>query len=218
MILKSKIKTLFLAVVSLFILNPLFANNNAHDSSKGGHKEEGFNVGEVIMHHIQDAHEWHLWGGHHNSVSVYLPIILNDGGFKVFSSENFYHGVHKTAIDHKTHEEVSYVAGKGPASGYAMFHEEIYKLNAKGELVIDSIQGQVKQVMHNIGELLKSAQMDYSNIVKTSIFLTDMNDFVKVNEIYATYFTSNFPARETIQVSALPKGVNVEISVIAIAD
>lgn len=135
MILKSKIKTLFLAVVSLFILNPLFANNNAHDSSKGGHKEEEFNVGEVIMHHIKDAHEWHLWGGHHNSVSVYLPIILNDGGFKVFSSENFYHGEHKTAIDHKTHEEVSYVVGKsnGPAAGYAMYHEKIYKLN-NGEL------------------------------------------------------------------------------------
>ena len=72
--------------------------------------------------------------------------------------------------------------------------------------------------MENIGALLKAAQMDYSNIVKTSIFLTDMDDFAKVNEIYASYFTSNFPARETIQVSALPKKVNVEISVIAVAN
>jgi 2-iminobutanoate/2-iminopropanoate deaminase len=111
----------------------------------------------------------------------------------------------------------------GPYSQAVMVGNTLYcsgqiALNAKGELVMNNIQEQVKQVMHNIGELLKSAQMDYSNIVKTSIFLTDMNDFAKVNEVYATYFTSNFPARETIQVSALPKNVNVEISVIAVAN
>lgn len=89
-------------------------------------------------------------------------------------------------------------------------------LKTDGTLVSDSIEAQTKQVMHNIGELLKAAEMDYSHIVKTSIFLTDMGDFAKVNEIYASYFSSNFPARETVQVSALPKGVNVEISVIAV--
>jgi 2-iminobutanoate/2-iminopropanoate deaminase len=57
--------------------------------------------------------------------------------------------------------------------------------------------------------------MDFSNIIKTSIFLSDMNNFSKVNEVYGQYFTSDFPARETVQVSRLPKDVNVEISVIA---
>lgn len=88
-------------------------------------------------------------------------------------------------------------------------------MNTKGELINDSIELETKQVMHNIGELLKAANMDYSNIVKTSIFLTDMGNFAKVNEVYATYFTKDFPARETIQVSALPKNVNIEITVIA---
>jgi len=89
-------------------------------------------------------------------------------------------------------------------------------LNTEGTLLLDSIEAQTKLVMHNIGELLKASEMDYSHIVKTSIFLTDMGDFAKVNEVYASYFKSNFPARETVQVSALPKGVNVEISVIAV--
>ena len=84
-----------------------------------------------------------------------------------------------------------------------------------GSLVTDSIEAEAKQVMQNIGELLKAAQMDYSHIVKTSIFLTDMNDFTRVNTVYAGFFTSDFPARETVQVSALPKGVHVEISVTA---
>ncbi|NQW43281.1 MAG: RidA family protein [Bacteroidetes bacterium] len=111
----------------------------------------------------------------------------------------------------------------GPYSQAVMVGNTLYcsgqiALNTKGDIVNDSIQAQVKQVMKNIGALLKAAQMDYSNIVKTSIFLTDMDDFAKVNEIYASYFTSNFPARETIQVSALPKKVNVEISVIAVAN
>ncbi len=111
----------------------------------------------------------------------------------------------------------------GPYSQAVMVGNTLYcsgqiALNTKGDIVNDSIQAQVKQVMENIGALLKAAQMDYSNIVKTSIFLTDMDDFAKVNEIYASYFTSNFPARETIQVSALPKKVNVEISVIAVAN
>jgi 2-iminobutanoate/2-iminopropanoate deaminase len=70
--------------------------------------------------------------------------------------------------------------------------------------------------MSNISKLLEASGMQFENIVKTSIFLTDMNDFAKVNAIYAESFSSNFPARETVQVSALPKGAKVEISVTAV--
>lgn len=89
-------------------------------------------------------------------------------------------------------------------------------LKSDGSLVTGNIEAETKQVMENIGEVLKAADMDYSHIVKTSIFLTDMNDFAIVNSVYAVFFTADFPARETVQVSALPKGVNVEISVIAV--
>jgi 2-iminobutanoate/2-iminopropanoate deaminase len=85
-----------------------------------------------------------------------------------------------------------------------------------GELNLSSIEEETKQVMKNIGAILRAAGMDYSNIVKSSIFLLDMNNFAKVNEVYATFFKSDFPARETVQVSRLPKDVNVEISVIAV--
>ncbi len=85
-----------------------------------------------------------------------------------------------------------------------------------GELDTSSIENETKQTMENIKVIVEEAGMKMSDIVKTSIFLIDMNNFGKVNEVYAKYFTSNFPARETVQVSALPKKVNVEISVIAI--
>ncbi len=133
MSLVKSVKTSILIFSAFFTLNASFANGNEH-ASKGHHEEEKFDVGEMIMHHIKDAHEWHLWGGHHNSTSIYLPVILIDGGLKTFSSSLFYHGEPKVAIDHKSHEEVSYVAGKGAASGYAMFHEKIYKLDSNGEL------------------------------------------------------------------------------------
>ena len=74
---------------------------------------------------------------------------------------------------------------------------------------------ETKQIMSNIGAVLASAGLSFEHIVKTSIFLKDMNDFATVNEIYASYFTSDFPARETVQVSVLPKNARVEISVIA---
>ena len=70
--------------------------------------------------------------------------------------------------------------------------------------------------MHNLKAILQQAGMDFSNVVKTTIFLTDMNRFSELNEVYGKYFDSDFPARETVQVSALPKFVNVEISMIAI--
>lgn len=86
---------------------------------------------------------------------------------------------------------------------------------ATGELVESGIQDETERVMQNLAAILKEAGMDFSNVVKSSIFLTDMKQFALVNEVYAKYFTENAPARETVQVAALPKFVNVEISVIA---
>lgn len=85
-----------------------------------------------------------------------------------------------------------------------------------GEMVQDSIEAETRQVMKNVGAVLKAADMDYSNIVKTSIFMADMNQYSQINEVYAEFFEKDFPAREAVQVSRLPKDVNVEISVIAV--
>lgn len=87
-----------------------------------------------------------------------------------------------------------------------------------GQIIAANIKDETRQVMENIGFILEEAGMDYSNIVKTSIFLSDMDFFASVNEVYGSYFKDNFPARETVQVSRLPKDVNVEISVIAVKD
>jgi 2-iminobutanoate/2-iminopropanoate deaminase len=84
-----------------------------------------------------------------------------------------------------------------------------------GELVSGSIETESRQVLENVGAILAAAGYRFEDVVKTSIFLVDMSDFAAVNEVYATYFTSNEPARETIAVKGLPKGVRVEISVIA---
>jgi 2-iminobutanoate/2-iminopropanoate deaminase len=84
-----------------------------------------------------------------------------------------------------------------------------------GSLFVGDIAIETEKVMDNIKAILTEAGMDFSNIIKTSIFLMDMGKFATVNEVYARYFTDNFPARETVQVAGLPKGVQVEISVIA---
>lgn len=83
-------------------------------------------------------------------------------------------------------------------------------------LVIENITAETTQVMQNILAVLKAADMDFSNVVKCSIFMKDMNDYASINEVYAEFFGENPPAREAVQVSALPKNVNVEISVIAV--
>jgi 2-iminobutanoate/2-iminopropanoate deaminase len=92
---------------------------------------------------------------------------------------------------------------------------QICKHAASGELINADIKSETKQVMENISAILTEAGMDFTNICKTTIFLKNMNDFTQVNEVYGSYFTSNFPARETIEVSKLPLNLNVEISVIA---
>ena len=86
---------------------------------------------------------------------------------------------------------------------------------ATGELKNKDIQEETHQVMHNLKAILQEAGMDFGRVVKTTIFLTDMHQFGDVNQVYGKYFESDFPARETVQVSALPKFVNVEISMIA---
>ncbi|MBF6609486.1 MAG: RidA family protein [Flavobacterium sp.] len=84
------------------------------------------------------------------------------------------------------------------------------------ELVINDIQTETRQVMQNLKAVLAAADMDFSNVIKSTIFITDMNDFAKINSVYGEYFDEDSaPARETVQVSVLPKNVNIEISMIS---
>jgi 2-iminobutanoate/2-iminopropanoate deaminase len=85
-----------------------------------------------------------------------------------------------------------------------------------GELNIGNIEEETHQVMRNLKAVLLEAGLSFDHVVKSTIFLSDMGTFAQVNEVYGQYFTADFPARETVQVSVLPKNVNVEISVIAI--
>ena len=89
-------------------------------------------------------------------------------------------------------------------------------LDTKGNLVNKDIQTETKQVMENLGAILQAAGMDYSHVVKTTIFINNMGQFTEINDVYAKYFVSDYPARETVQVSTLPKFVNIEISMIAV--
>jgi 2-iminobutanoate/2-iminopropanoate deaminase len=85
------------------------------------------------------------------------------------------------------------------------------------ELVLDTIEIETSQVMNNMKAVLEAADMDFSNVVKSTIFIADMNDFSKINTVYASYFDEKTaPARETVQVAKLPRNVNIEISMIAI--
>ena len=86
---------------------------------------------------------------------------------------------------------------------------------ATGTVDATDIKAETIQVMKNLEAVLTEAGYQFSNVVKTTIFLSDMNLFGAVNEVYGSYFSSNFPARETVAVKGLPKNVNVEISVIA---
>jgi len=100
-------------------------------------------------------------------------------------------------------------------------------LFVSGQVAIDPVTNEVMgggaaneahQVMKNIDAILKEANLSFQHIVKTTIFLSDMNLFAEVNEVYSTYFDGDFPARETVAVKGLPKNVNVEISVTAVVD
>lgn len=111
----------------------------------------------------------------------------------------------------------------GPYSPAVSFNNLLFvsgqlPLDAKGDLVCADAGQLTSIVMENIGKLLKEAGMDYSNIVKATIFLSDLNDFSAVNDAYGMFFSSDYPARECVQVARLPKNSRVEISVIAAKD
>jgi len=89
---------------------------------------------------------------------------------------------------------------------------------ATNELVQGTIQDEAHRVMQNLQAILEEAKLTFEHVVKTTIFLSDMSLFAAVNEIYGSYFTGDYPARETVAVKGLPKGVNVEISVIAVVN
>jgi len=92
---------------------------------------------------------------------------------------------------------------------------QVALIPGSGELANADLTEETNQVMKNLQAILTEAGMDFSNVIKTTIFLSDMLLFAVVNEIYSSYFTSDFPARETVAVKGLPKNVNVEISMIA---
>tara|TARA_B110001450_G_scaffold28964_1_gene25327 strand:+ start:1351 stop:1731 length:381 start_codon:yes stop_codon:yes gene_type:complete len=102
--------------------------------------------------------------------------------------------------------------------GNTLFTSGQIALNPEtGELVIDTIQEETTQVMENLKSVLEAANMTFENVIKSSIFISDMNSFRAINSVYGNYFEqSTAPARETIEVANLPKFVNVEISVIAV--
>ena len=101
------------------------------------------------------------------------------------------------------------------ANGFLFISGQIAIVPATGEIEMESIQSETHQVMNNLKAILTEAGTDFSAVVKTTIFLSDMSLFAAVNEIYGSYFSGDHPARETVAVKGLPKGVNVEISMIA---
>jgi 2-iminobutanoate/2-iminopropanoate deaminase len=89
---------------------------------------------------------------------------------------------------------------------------------ASGQLVAGDIRVQTKRVLDNIGAVLSGAGVDFSRVVKSTVYLTNFDDFAAMNEIYATYFTAPYPARSTVEVSRLPKDCNIEIEVLAVLE
>lgn len=102
------------------------------------------------------------------------------------------------------------------ANGMAYLSGQIALHPVTGALVMDDIETETRQIMENIAALLEACGSSWGKVVKASIFLSDMGNFARVNAVYGSYFTGNYPARETVQVACLPKNVNVEISIIAV--
>lgn len=101
------------------------------------------------------------------------------------------------------------------ANGFLFVSGQIAMDPVTGNLMLSDIETETKQVMANLKAILETAGLQFSHVIKTTIFLSDMGLFAAVNEIYGSYFTGQYPARETVAVKTLPKNVNVEISVIA---
>ncbi len=112
-------------------------------------------------------------------------------------------------------------AAVGPYNHAVRFHHLLFSAGqipldpASGNLVAGDIKAQTERVLQNIQAILDDQKLTFANVVKTTVFLTNLADFAAMNEVYAKYFTSDFPARSTIQVAALPKGANVEIEFVA---
>ncbi len=102
------------------------------------------------------------------------------------------------------------------ANGFVFCSGQVAIEPETGVVILSSIAEETHQVMKNVQAVLKAAQSNLDKVVMTTIFLSDMNHFSVVNEIYSTYFSSNYPARATVAVKTLPKNVNVEIAVIAV--
>ena len=102
------------------------------------------------------------------------------------------------------------------ANGFLFASGQVAFNPATGELVLTDILSETKQVMENIKAVLDEAKLSFAHVVKTSIFLSDMQLFAQVNEVYGSYFTANFPARETVAVKTLPRNVNIEVSITAV--
>jgi len=136
-------------------------------------------------------------------------------------------------IKSATHKQFTIMANKiiltdqAPAP-FGPYSQAVFKVNTlymsgqiamnpkTNELVLDNIEAETKQVMENLKAVLAAAQMTFEHVVKTTIFIMDMNDFARINAVYGSYFNEEIaPARETVQVAGLPKGVNIEISMIA---
>ena len=103
------------------------------------------------------------------------------------------------------------------AGGFLFLSGQIALIPGTSELRNESIRSETRQVMENLKAVLEDTGLDFSSVVKTSIFLKDMQSFAEVNEEYGHYFDRDFPARETVAVKTLPKDVNVEISMIAVS-
>ncbi|HEY5405652.1 MAG TPA: Rid family detoxifying hydrolase [Ginsengibacter sp.] len=101
------------------------------------------------------------------------------------------------------------------AAGMLFISGQVAIKPGTSELITDNIQKETEQVMNNLSAILLEAGLTFSNVIKTTIFLKDMNLFASVNEVYGKFFEADFPARETVAVKGLPKDVNVEISMIA---
>lgn len=102
------------------------------------------------------------------------------------------------------------------ANGFLFASGQVAFDPATGQLVLSDIAAETKQVMENIKSILEAAELTFAHVVKTTIFLSDMQLFAQVNEVYGSYFTKDFPARETVAVKTLPRNVNIEVSITAV--
>ncbi len=102
------------------------------------------------------------------------------------------------------------------AGGFLFLSGQIAIDPISGEFVHNDIKAETRQVMKNLAAVLEEAKLTFDHVVKTTIFLSDMSLFADVNTVYGTYFSGDYPARETVAVKGLPKGANVEISMVAV--